>query len=360
MAAPIVVKVGTSTLTDGQGRLDRAYLYELAWQLAAVRRQGRPVVLVSSGAVRAGCERLGWARRPQSIPLKQAAAAVGQGELIHAYNQAFGPAYPVAQVLLTRQDAADRERYVNARNTLTTLLRHGCIPIVNENDTVAVDEIRFGDNDTLAAQVAALVAAELLVLLTDVPGFLDESGEVIARIDAIDERIRRLAGGSGRDGSGGMITKLAAAEIATAAGTRVVIAPGRRPNVLLDLLAGEAIGTEFPARRRRLRGRKHWILYGPDPCGTLRVNQAARAALVTGGKSLLPAGIVAVEGRFDAGDIVAIADEAGEPFGRGVVNCDWREARALMGARTSEIARIVGRTDLQEVIHRDNLVVWDG
>ena len=202
MAAPIVVKVGTSTLTDAQGRLDRAYLYELAWQVAAMRRQGRPVVLVSSGAVRAGCERLGWTRRPQSIPLKQAAAAVGQGELIHAYNQAFGPAYPVAQVLLTRQDAADRERYVNARNTLTTLLRHGCIPIVNENDTVAVDEIRFGDNDTLAAQVAALVAAELLVLLTDVPGFLDEAGQVIPRIDTIDERIRRLAGGSGRDGSG--------------------------------------------------------------------------------------------------------------------------------------------------------------
>ena len=231
MAAPIVVKVGTSTLTDAQGRLDRAYLYELAWQVAAMRRQGRPVVLVSSGAVRAGCERLGWTRRPQSIPLKQAAAAVGQGELIHAYNQAFGPAYPVAQVLLTRQDAADRERYVNARNTLTTLLRHGCIPIVNENDTVAVDEIRFGDNDTLAAQVAALVAAELLVLLTDVPGFLDEAGQVIPRIDTIDERIRRLAGGSGRDGSGGMITKLAAAEIARA----------RRPVIL----AGHGILIHF-------------------------------------------------------------------------------------------------------------------
>ncbi|MBI3912059.1 MAG: glutamate 5-kinase [Armatimonadetes bacterium] len=359
MPRTLVVKVGTSTLTDDQGRLDRAYLYEMAWQIAALRREGWRVVLVSSGAIRAGCERLGWTKRPQTIPLKQAAAAVGQGELIHAYTQAFGPAYPVAQVLLTRQDAADRVRYINARNTLSALLRCGCMPIVNENDTVAVDEIRFGDNDTLAALVASMVHADLLIILTDVPGFLDEQGEVIPRIETIDERIHRLAGSSGRDGSGGMVTKLVAAEIATTAGARTVIAPGRPTTVLLDVAGGRPVGTEFPACARRLRRRKHWILYGPQPAGALRVNALARAALVEGNKSLLPAGIVGVEGRFVAGDTVSLVDATGEVFARGIVNCDWREAQALMGAQTSDIARILGRTDLEEVIHRDNLVVFE-
>lgn len=357
MPRTIVVKVGTSTLTDGSGRLDEAFLPQLAGQLCDLMDEGRRVVLVTSGAVRAGVEQLGWAQRPRTVPLKQAAAAVGQGRLMALYAAAFGRrGRAVGQVLLTRQLAQDRASYVNAKNTLSTLLRHGALPIINENDTVAVEEIQFGDNDTLAALVAALVHAELLVLLTDVEGLLDAERQVIPRVARITPELRALAGGAGRHGSGGMVTKLAAAEIAGAAGVRTVIARGRRPDVVKDVVHEQSVGTTFvPAQR--LRGLKHWLAYGTQPTGSITVNQRARSALVDEHKSLLPAGITGVEGPFFPGETVSLRSEDGEEFGRGLVTCDWRDTERLMGVHTTRIAEILGRPGVAEIIHRDNLVV---
>lgn len=358
MPRTIVVKVGTSTLSDADGHIDREYLGLLAGQLSDLMDEGRRVVLVSSGAVRAGVEQLGWASRPRSVPLKQAAAAVGQGRLMALYASVFEPRQRVvAQVLLTRQLAQDRPRYVNAQNTLRTLLHHGVLPIVNENDTVAVEELQFGDNDTLAALVAALVHADLLILLTNVDGLLDAEGRVIARVGEISDGVRALAGGAGEHGSGGMVTKLLAAETAGAAGVRTVIARGRRPNVIPDIVRGEKLGTTFAAAPRRLSGRKHWLAYGTQPRGSLTVNEPARRALVEEHKSLLPAGVVGVDGPFDAGETVSLKTEEGAEFARGLVTCDWLSAQQVMGIHTTRIAEVLGRTDLAELVHRDNLVI---
>ncbi len=360
MPRTIVVKVGTSTLTDPQGRLDEAFLPQLAGQLSALMDEGRRVVLVTSGAVRAGVEQLGWSQRPRSVPLKQAAAAVGQGRLMAAYARVFGDlGRPVAQVLLTRQLAEDRTSYVNAQNTLRALLQHHVVPIINENDTVAVEELQFGDNDTLAALVSALVGAELLILLTNVDGLLDAHGNVIARVDELDAATRGLAGGAGTHGSGGMITKLRAAEIAGAAGVRTVIARGRGTDVIRAVVRGEALGTTFTPSRR-LRGRKHWLAYGPEPRGSITVNPCAVRALVDEHKSLLPAGIVGVEGPFVEGDAVRLCGEDGREFARGLVNCDWRDAERLMGVHTARMAEILGRETGEEIVHRDNLVILNG
>jgi glutamate 5-kinase len=361
MPKTIVVKVGTSTLTDAEGRLDREYLPRLAGQLCGLMDEGRRVVLVTSGAVRAGVEQLGWDGRPRSVPLKQAAAAVGQGRLMALYAAAFeARGRLVGQVLLTRQLAQDRARYVNAQNTLATLLRHGVLPIINENDTVAVEELQFGDNDTLAALVAALVRAELLVLLTNVDGLLDGEGRIIPRVTAITPELRALAGGAGRHGSGGMVTKLAAAEIAGAAGVRTVIARGRRPDVIPDVVRGEPVGTLFAPPARRLRGRKHWLAYGTQPRGSLTVNPPARRVLVEEHRSLLPAGVVAVEGPFSAGETVSLRAEDGTEFARGLVTCDWLEARRVMGLHSARMAEVLGRPGVEELVHRDNLVVLSG
>ena len=357
MPRTIVVKVGTSTLTDAQGRLDETFLPQLAGQLCDLMDEGRRVVLVTSGAVRAGVEQLGWSQRPRSVPLKQAAAAVGQGRLMASYARAFGErSRPVAQVLLTRQLAEDRTSYVNAQNTLRTLLQHHVVPIINENDTVAVEELQFGDNDTLAALVSALVGADLLVLLTNVEGLLDADGNVIRQVSVLDEQTRGLAGGAGTHGSGGMVTKLQAAEIAGAAGVRTVIAKGRRPNVIPDIVHGEKLGTTFPPARR-LRGRKHWLAYGPQPRGSITVNSCAVRALVDEHKSLLPAGVVGVEGPFLEGDAVRLCGEDGREFARGLVNCDWRDTERVMGVHTARVAEILGREAGEEIIHRDNLVI---
>ncbi len=357
MARTIVVKVGTSTLTSPAGGLDRGYIEDLADQLAELAAERRRVVLVSSGSIRAGCERLGWAR-PRTVPMKQAAAAVGQGLLMELYAAAFGRhGLPVAQVLLPRQDAAERTRYVNARNTLTTLLRHGVVPVVNENDTVAVEEIQFGDNDTLAAQVAVLVHADLLLLLTDVEGLLDRVGQLVRRVTEIDHAVRALCGRPGEHGRGGMATKIGAAEIASAAGIRTVVARGQ-PATTVGLVArGDACGTLFAARARRLAGRKHWIAYAGPPRGTLSVHPLAETALVERHTSLLPAGVTEVQGAFSRGDVVSLAGQQGAEFARGIVTCGAEELRSVMGAHTSEARRRIGRDDFEEVIHRDNLVL---
>ncbi len=358
----VVVKVGTSSLTGGTSRLDRAFINDLAAQISAAWADGHRVVLVTSGAITAGAERLGLKTRPRALAMKQAAAAVGQGLLMEVYSAAFGACdRAVAQVLLTRQDTADRARFVNARHTLTALLRLGVVPIINENDTVAVDEIRFGDNDTLAALVATLTQADLLVLLTDVAGFFGSDGGVLPEVAEITPELMELAGGAGTgSGTGGMVTKLQAAAIAGEAGIPTIIARGCDPGVLTALLRGDDIGTRFLARSRRLPSRKQWIAHGAPPRGALTVNPCARRALAVQRRSLLPVGVVGVEGQFQAGDTVRIIDESGTEFARGIVSCDHREAALALGHRSDQLAALVGRDDLTEIVHRDNLVLLGG
>ncbi len=325
---------------------------------------GHSVILVSSGAIRAGMARLQLTGRPRSIPQKQAAAAVGQGLLMHTYAQAFDPhRLPVAQVLLTRDDLRDRARYLNARNTFAALLHSRVVPIVNENDTVAVDEIKFGDNDTLAALVASLVEAETLLLLSDVAGLYDRDptlfpdAALIPTVEKIDRGVEQRAGAAQTTvGTGGMATKIQAAKICVRTGVRMVIAHGRRPDVVAEALSGRC-GTQFLPSPQRLRPRQRWIAYGVTPKGTVTVNDGARARLVEGGKSLLPAGVTHVAGHFAPGDLVRLADSAGHPFAQGFVNYAQADLHKIMGRRTADIAAILGRKTADEVIHRDNLVL---
>jgi glutamate 5-kinase len=356
----VVVKVGTSTLTEPGGRLDRAFIHDLARQIAAATEAGVPTVLVTSGAQRAGAERLGWRTQRRTMPMKQAAAAVGQGLLMETYAVAFAACdRTVAQILLTRQDIANRTRYVNAKQTLSELLRMGVVPIVNENDTVSVEEIRFGDNDTLAALVATVVHADRLFLLTNVDGVLDGTGRVIPEIGTVTDEVRRWAGGAGENGTGGMVTKLQAATIAAGAGIQTVVTHGRRPDVLRDLLAGVPLGTRFLPREQPFRGRKRWLALAATPRGAIVVNPRAKRALVQDLKSLLPIGVVRIQGQFHARDTVSLVDEHGVEFARGVVRCSAAEAHAIMGRHTGEIASILGKADLQEMIHRDDLVLLE-
>jgi glutamate 5-kinase len=357
--ATVVVKIGSSSLTGSERSLDREFMVGLAAQIGAAWADGHRVVLVTSGAISAGSERLALKGRPRLLAMKQAAAAVGQGLLMEVYSAAFAAVgRAVAQVLITRQDIAERARYLNARQTLSTLLRLGVVPIVNENDTVSVDEIRFGDNDTLAALVAALTGADLLILLTDVEGFRGADGSVISEVSEITDELFDLAGGAGSaDGTGGMVTKLQAALIAGEAGIPTVIARSREPGVLGAALRGEPVGTRFLPRERPMRGRKQWIAFGAPARGSLVVNDRAKRALVEQRRSLLPVGVVQVDGSFQAGDIVSIMDETGREFARGVVTCDTRDAALVLGHRTELIPQLLGRDDLQELVHRDNLVI---
>ena len=359
----LVVKVGSGLIAEPVRGPDPARIGPLAADLAAAAR-GREVILVTSGAIAAGTARLGLRERPRSIPEKQAAAAVGQAALMWHYEQACGAhGLRVAQVLLTQEDISHRARYLNARNTLLTLLGFGVLPIVNENDTVAVEEIKVGDNDNLAALVASLVDADLLVLLSDIDGLYTDdphrnpAARRIELVDAITPEMERLAGVEGPLGTGGMVTKLQAAQKAMAAGIPMVIADGRRPGTIGAIVAGEPIGTYFRPRTDRLAARKRWIAFAIPPQGVLEVDRGARQALVEGGKSLLPSGVVKVEGEFAAGDLVGLRDPEGREFARGIVNCDAREVALLRGARTSEIERLLGYRVLDEVIHRDNLVI---
>lgn len=360
----IVVKVGSSTLTDSRGRIDQTYIRSLVGQISRQVNAGVQCALVSSGAIRAGRERLNLNGRPKTIPEKQAAAAIGQGLLLHTYTDIFAEAgVTAAQVLLTRDDFKDRTRYLNARNTLNALLEYGCVPVINENDTVAVDEIKFGDNDTLAALVATTLQADLLVLLSDVPGLCDRDPslpgcKLIPEVKKITPEIRAIAGGATGDaGIGGMKTKIDAALIATNCGVEMVIADGRRPSVIDDVLRGDDVGTRFRATRSRLSSRKRWIAFSTPIRGTITVNDGAKKMVVENGKSLLPAGIVDVTGAFKSGDLVAVADEGGIRLARGFANYGSSEIRQIKGRKTSEIEEILGYKDFDEVIHRDNLVL---
>jgi glutamate 5-kinase len=388
MPSRIVVKVGTSTLTDSRGGIDRAFVADLAAQLANERHAGKDVVLVTSGAIRAGRERLEAGKggreegrkvgasstgvqgggsassislHPSSLPYKQAAAAVGQGLLMHTYTEAFAwRSVEVAQVLLTRDDLADRRRFLNARNTLKALLALGVVPVINENDTVAVEEIKFGDNDQLAAHVAVLIEADLLIILSDVEGLFEsvDAGDVIRTVSRIDSSIEALAGGSASGvGTGGMRTKIEAARIATASGIRTVIASGRRERVIADVVSGEEIGTTFLPQSGRLRGRKRWIAAGSRPRGSVTINRGAAEKIVAESVSLLPVGIVEVCGEFQSGDLIEVRDDAGRRIARGLTNYGSEDIGQIRGLRSDQIEAALGSKTWDEVIHRDNLVL---
>lgn len=360
----IVVKVGTSTLTQGGGPPDTGYIADLARQIVAQRALGRAVILVTSGSIRAGMHRLNLAGRPQTIPQKQAAAAIGQGLLMHSYSEAFAAhGVPVAQVLLTREDFRERERYLNARNTFAAILKYGAVPIVNENDTVAVDEIRFGDNDTLGALVSSLVGADALLLLSDVDGLFDKDptqnpdAKLIPVVETVDRSVEQRAGGARTSmGTGGMVTKVRAAKICAGSGVRMTIANGRADDVIARSLGGE-IGTLFVPSVNSLRHRKRWIAYGAAPKGAITVNDGAKQRLVEEGKSLLPAGVIDIRGHFRPGELVQLLDQTGGQFAQGFVNYGHEDLIKIMGLRTTEIATVLGVKTRDEVVHRDDLVL---
>ena len=361
----LVVKVGSGLISaPGRGLLpDR--IGALADELAALAKDGREVVVVSSGAIASGMARLGLTQRPRSIPEKQAAAAVGQSALMWHYEQAFARhGIRVAQVLVTQEDISARPRYLNARNTLQVLLRFRVVPVVNENDTVAVEEIKVGDNDNLAALVAHLVDADLLVILTDVDGLytgdprVDPEARRLETVDAVTEEIERLVwDADGQISVGGMSTKLEAARKVTSSGIPMVIASGRVPGTLRRVLRGEPLGTYFVPRGDRLAGRKRWIAFAVPPQGRLTVDAGARSALVERGKSLLPSGVVEVEGEFHAGEVVSLSAADGKEFARGLTNYDAAELRKIQGAKTKDLEERLGYKSFDEVIHRDNLVL---
>ena len=362
----LVVKVGTGQVTTLEAGPDRRRIGALAAELAALRAERIDVTLVTSGAIATGMARLALARRPRTVPEKQAAAAVGQSALMRHYEVAFKRhGLAVGQVLLTAHDIGDRARYLNARNTLLALLRLGVVPIVNENDTVAVEEIKVGDNDNLSALVASLIEADLLVLLTDVDGLytanpaVDGAARKLDTVEAVTDDILRLVwAGAGTGAVGGMATKLQAAQKAAAAGIPMVIVNGRTEGVLVRLLRGEPLGTYFTPKADRLAARKRWIGFAVPPQGRLTVDAGAVRALTLGGKSLLPSGVVKVEGAFAAGELVAVVGEADDKeFARGLVNFDAPELERIRGAKTREIESRLGYKSFDEVIHRDNLVV---
>lgn len=368
MSQTLVVKIGTSSLTRPEtGQLSLSTIATLAETLCLLRQQGHQVILVSSGAVGVGCARLGLTERPRTMALKQAVAAVGQGRLIRVYDDLFTSLQqPIAQVLLTRSDLVQRSRYVNAYNTFKELLGLGVIPVVNENDTVAVDELKFGDNDTLSALVASLVDADWLFLLTDVDRLYSADPRSVpdAQPIALVTRIEQLAqlqiqtGDRGsRWGTGGMVTKIAAARIATAAGIRTVITEGRFPHNIEKILQGEPIGTQFEPQPQPNKARKRWIAHGLMPSGKLCLDQGAVEAISQGGKSLLAAGITAVEGEFYSQEAVQLCDSNGKEIARGLVNYSSFELQQIRGHHSSEIAAILGYTGAETVVHRDNLVL---
>lgn len=364
----IVVKLGTNVLTAGTERLDLEVMAALVGQMARLHEAGLELIIVSSGAIAAGRHKLGLTREHKGIPFRQVLASVGQSRLMHAYDQLFSwHGVTVAQTLLTKADLDDRLGYLNTRNTLLALLELRVISIVNENDVVAVDEIQeavFGDNDNLSAMVANLVDADLLVLLTDTAGLytadphLDASAQLIRRVDRIDAEIERLAGGAeGERGTGGMVTKIEAARLATASGVAVVIAGGREPDVLVRLAAGEAIGTFFPPTTSKLESRQRWMLSGLSSRGRLVVDAGAVVALREHNSSLLPAGIQAVEGEFGRGDIVNIVDGADEKVACGISNYSSGDIAVIKGLHSDRILEVLGYEYGAEVVHRNNLVV---
>jgi glutamate 5-kinase len=364
-ARRVVVKVGSSLVTnDGRG-LDLDAISRWAAQVASLRAAGKQVLLVSSGAIAEGMQRLGWSQRPQQIHELQAAAAVGQMGLARAYETHFGShGVQTAQILLTHADLADRARYLNARSTLFALLALGVVPVINENDTVVTDEIKFGDNDTLGALVTNLVEADVFVILTDQKGLFsadprrDPAATLVVEASAGDPRLESMAGGTGSSISkGGMLTKVLAARRAARSGAHTVIASGREPDVLLRLAAGEMIGTQLTASTAILTAKKQWLADHLLLKGRVLIDAGAARALGSGGKSLLPIGVVEVQGEFQRGDVVACMAPDGREVARGLVNYSSAQARQIARKPTSEIEAVLGFIEEPELIHRDNLVL---
>ena len=347
----IVIKIGSSSLTNPQGKLDLTNLKRIVAEVASFLKEKKKVILVTSGSIVTGAERLKLGK-PKTIPQKQAAAAVGQSILMRQYEKAFEQFdIPVAQILLTRDAIADRERYLNARNTFSTLLAEKVVPIVNENDTVAIDEIKIGDNDTLAALTASLIGADALFILTDVDGFFMDNEEgvsyLVSEIKEITREVEDAAGHpSTQLGTGGMITKIQAAKICADTGIYTIILSSRKPGLIKKYLNGEKLGTTFLPKASKLESRKRWLAYGLKQEGTLMIDPGAESALIKAGKSLLPVGIKEIKGKFCSGALVGIADETGKEVARGLVNYS-----------NEELAGMIGKKGVPEAVHRDNLVI---
>ncbi len=363
-ARRLVIKVGSALVTNNGAGLDKTAMADWARQIAVLRADGKQVVLVSSGAIAAGMQRLGWTRRPHEMHKLQAAAAVGQMGLVEAYEEAFSRHdLHTAQILLTHEDLADRTRYLNARSTLTTLLELGVVPIINENDTIVTDEIKFGDNDTLGALVANLVEAHALIILTDQQGLYtadprrDPTATLVSEGQAEDRAYESMAGGAGTGISkGGMITKVRAAQRAARSGAHTCIASGQAPDALLRLAAGEALGTLLYASSTPLQARKQWLADHLQLAGDLVIDDGAVGALRSG-KSLLPVGVMEVRGDFERGAAVACRSAAGDEIGRGLVNYSSTECRRIARKPSGEIEKLLGYIDEPELIHRDNMVL---
>jgi len=364
-AKRLVIKIGSNVLASLESGLDLEVMENLVQDIVDLRRKGYEMVIVSSGAILAGTTKLGLKGRPTDIPLKQAVAAVGQTSLMWAYEKLFSQqGQQVAQVLLTRDDLSNRRRYLNARHTLFTLLHYGVVPIINENDTVMVEEIKLGDNDTLSALVTSLVEADLLIILSDIEGlcthdpYRNKEAKLISIVEQITPEIEQLADKTrSQAGTGGMLTKIKAAQKAACFGVPTVIAQGRKVGVLSQIMQAQEVGTLFLPRKERLCSRKQWIAHALRPLGKIIVDAGAQKALIQQGKSLLPSGIVRVEGKFGIGDAVSCLGPEGKEFARGLTNYGAPEVEQIRGRRSQEIEKILGYKYYDEVIHRDNLVL---
>ncbi len=361
----VVIKIGSSVLTDDNGGIQDPAFYDIASDISKLRSKKIETVLVSSGAIASGMKKLGLKEKSRDVSMKQAIAACGQSALMWNYERAFSEfGERVAQILLTHDGLSDRRRFLNARKTILTLLRIGIIPIINENDTVAVEEIMFGDNDNLAALVTSLVEADLLILLTNIDGLYTNDprnhrdAELISVINEIDKEVQNMAGETlGRTTTGGMKTKIEAAKAAAAFGVPTIIANGKRPFALVNIFSGEQIGTLFIPSHDRIRGRKHWIAFALKPSGDLIIDDGAKRAIASLGKSLLPSGIIRVDGNFELGESVRCIDQNGFEVARGLVSYGSEEIRKLVGAKSTKIESILGYKYGDEIIHRDDLVV---
>lgn len=362
----IVVKVGTSTLTHSTGLLNLNRIEKLVRQLSDIHNQGIEIILVSSGAIGAGIGKLGLKKRPSTLPEKQAAAAIGQGVLMHMYEKIFSEyGKVVGQILLTKDDVSHRDRFLNARNTFFALLEQGVIPIVNENDVISIDEIKFGDNDTLSAMVSTLAEADLLILLTDIDGLYDSNpknnpnAKLIQYVDTITEDIESSADGAGSTlGTGGMITKINAGKIATSSGTSMVIVNGSTPNILNNIINNKYVGTLFKGKTHPLNARKHWMAFSANPNGHIIVDEGAKNALLNKHKSLLPKGIVSVIGDFKKGDVVSIVDSENNTLAHGISNYDSYEIDLIKGRDSFDIENILKYKTYDVVIHSNNMSLF--
>ncbi|WP_406732732.1 glutamate 5-kinase [Vibrio scophthalmi] len=361
----VVVKLGTSVLTGGTLQLNRAHMVELVRQCAELKKIGHSVVIVSSGAIAAGREHLGYPALPNSMASKQLLAAVGQSQLIQTWEALFAIyGMKIGQMLLTRADLDDRERFLNARNTINALVEHDIIPVVNENDAVATTEIKVGDNDNLSALVGILCGADKLLLLTDQKGLFtadprkDPNAELIKEVKTIDDTLRKIAGGSGTNlGTGGMATKLQAADIARRAGIEVIIAAGSAPDVIFDSLGDDPQGTRFLPCEEALENRKRWILAGPAAVGDLVIDDGAVNAVLAKGSSLLAKGVVSLSGEFARGDVVRVTDQAGKLIARGISAYSSADMEKIRGTHSKDIHSVLGYDYGSEVVHRDDMVV---